>query len=70
MQMPANYNDKKVTKQEDMYNFHLAALQRQLAQAAAGMALAVASGRAFISPKVGCLTCGCMSFKGWVRMRS
>jgi hypothetical protein len=50
--MPANYNNQTLMKNEDMVNFHLATIQEQLSQAAIGMALATASGRAFISPKV------------------
>ncbi|GAB4816841.1 hypothetical protein N2152v2_003887 [Parachlorella kessleri] len=69
-QMPANYNNKSLTKPNDMYDFHLAALQLQLAQAAAGMALAVASGRAFISPKASGFQCFCeRSWMGLVNCR-
>ncbi len=52
-QAPVGYNSWGRDREEDMVQFHLSTLQAQLAQATAGMAMAAALGRAFISPKVG-----------------
>ncbi len=48
-QAPDGFNDFQ--ENEDMISFHLAAIHGQLQQAYLGLALAAASGRAFISPK-------------------
>lgn len=49
-QLPTTFNEWR--ENEDMISFHLDWIHRQLQQAYVGMALAVASGRAFILPKV------------------
>ncbi|GAB4815828.1 hypothetical protein N2152v2_002874 [Parachlorella kessleri] len=51
-QAPEGFND--LQENEHMISFHLSTLQAQLQQAYIGMALAVAAGRAFISPKFQC----------------
>ena len=50
VQAPEGFNS--LEENEHMISFHLSAIHGQLQQAYIGMALAVASGRAFISPKV------------------
>lgn len=49
-QAPEGFNN--ITVNEEMIGFHLASISSQLHQAYAGMALAVAAHRPFISPKV------------------
>ncbi|KAL4447412.1 hypothetical protein ABPG75_004631 [Micractinium tetrahymenae] len=51
-ELPLGFN--RWNENEDMVSFHLDWIHRQLQQAYVGMALAVASGRAFILPKFQC----------------
>jgi arabinosyltransferase len=56
--MPDNFND--IQENEPMIKFHLDALEMQLEQLTVGLAIAVATGRIFIMPK---LLCFCET--GW-----
>lgn len=54
-QAPPSFNSW--VQSEDMLLWHLRALQQQLEQVYVGMALAAATGRAFILPQVRCVGC-------------